>query len=287
MNSIRSIESYSSFRDFLRDVFDADRKSRGAGLTHIALKLDISPALLSLILNGKRSLSLPLLHKIATYLRMTSMERDYFESSVLLEQSSTEDERRHFKRRLKSFPKKSGNNTSRKIASSLIEHARISVVMVYLLDVISESDRITWLQNGNSELPKSDLKAMAKLTDLPFEEIRFLLNSIRKEGVLSTCDNGSTHVRFDALTSQRHQVRHVTAMLNSLAGRMEAIYADERSLARTFAFSIPQKDLPVFIQNVRDLFHQTIDTSSIAKKKKRSCVVVEAAVVINPLHNFE
>lgn len=285
LRATRPVTSYPSFRDFLRDVLECERTSRGTGQARLAEELGISPALLSLLLKGKRVLSLPLLHKIATYLRMSSDERDCFETMVLLEQSTTEDEKRHFKARLKKLMGSPAAKVVRRAATSLVEYSEIPVVLVYLLDVVPPQDRLAWLRDG-AVLAEKHVRTLARATGATPTELSRLLDKIRTDGILSVNDDESTHVRFDALSSRRHQIRHVSAMIRSLAQRMETIYAKPDSLARTFTFSMSHEGLASLVEQVRGVFHQAIDRGTERGKDVGPRCIVEAAVVINPAMNI-
>lgn len=282
MQTTQELSSYESFRDFLKDFLECEKSLRGLGLSHFAACLGVSPALMSLVLKGKRELSLPLLHRIASYLQMDVGERTLFETMVLLEQSTTADERHHYSQRLAGLRAQRHVTTVRKPTSVLIERPEIPSLLVYLLDVVSASERAAWL-SSQGELDARHVAALAQATGRAEADIRRLLDEIRSAGFLSVDDQGATHFRFDGLSSRRHQVRHLSAILTQLAQRMDGILAQPDSLARSFAFSTTEDGLKALRDDLRSLFHRAMEEGVAALEEGRKVCLVEAAVVVTPL----
>ena len=220
-------------------------------------------------------------HRIATVLQMDYEERSYFEAMVLLEQSSSDDERHHFSKRLEELRTHRHANTVRKRASALIEHPEIPSIIVYLLDVVRAIERNAWLR-GESELDKNHITALAKAFDSTESKVQRLLDDLRREGILSVDGQDATHFRFDGLSSKRHHTRHLCAVISQLANRMDNIIAQPDSLARTFAFSTTQEGLSTLREEIRGLFHRAMGEGVAALDAGQPVCLVEAAVIITP-----
>lgn len=281
METDRALEKHSSFRDFLTSVIENEKSIRGLGSSHFAATVGISSSLLSLIIKGKRTMTLQHIHRIATVLQMDYEERSYFEAMVLFEQSSSDDERHYFSKRLEELRTHRHANTVRKRASELIEHPEIQSIIVYLLDVVSSIERNAWLR-GESELDKIHITALAKAFENTESKVQLLLDDLRREGILSVDSQDATHFRFDGLSSKRHQARHLCGVISQFANRMDNIFAQPDSLARTFAFSTTHEGLATLREEIRGLFHRAMGEGVAALDAGQPVCLVEAAVIITP-----
>jgi len=94
MTSLPSVLNYKSYREFLRDWFDA-KKSIQSNFSHRRLAQLAglkSPNFIHLVINGKRNLGLKSIPDIAKALKLKKYEEKYFDALVRLEQSSSYEE---------------------------------------------------------------------------------------------------------------------------------------------------------------------------------------------------
>jgi uncharacterized protein (TIGR02147 family) len=103
------IFEYTDFRKFLRD-FQDEMRNRDGKFSHryFAMKAGFSSTgLLSNIMQGRRNLTSPLIHKFARALKLNKKEAEYFENLVHFNQAKTvEDKNVYFDRMLRISPLK-------------------------------------------------------------------------------------------------------------------------------------------------------------------------------------
>ncbi len=109
-SSIPDIYGYSDFRGFLQDFLKA-RKQADPAFSRRSWGADLglnSPALLTMILRGKRVPSEETAERFGDYFRFDSRQRDYFETLVKLERAKSSPERsaRYMERLRELHPKR-------------------------------------------------------------------------------------------------------------------------------------------------------------------------------------
>jgi uncharacterized protein (TIGR02147 family) len=98
---MQQIFEYTNYRVFLRDIFE-ESKRKNPAFTHryLADKLGLlTPNLILLIMQGKRSLTLDMSRRLAEWLKLTVRQRHYFEAMVaFLNAKKHEDKNEAFSR---------------------------------------------------------------------------------------------------------------------------------------------------------------------------------------------
>ena len=96
------IFNYLDYRIFLGDMFDFKKKKNH----HFSYRLFAgkagfsSPNFLKLVINGERNLTNESIGKIAKGFDLKKQERDFFESLVFMNQSSTHDDKNHYLKKM-------------------------------------------------------------------------------------------------------------------------------------------------------------------------------------------
>ncbi|MCB0309314.1 MAG: TIGR02147 family protein [Bdellovibrionales bacterium] len=90
------IYSYDNYRVFLQDSFlELKQKNRMLSYRSFAKKVDLSPAFMTMILDGKRNLSPRGIVKFSNGLHMNREESDFFHDLVLFNQATRSEEKLH------------------------------------------------------------------------------------------------------------------------------------------------------------------------------------------------
>lgn len=99
------IFAYTDYRLYLKDFCEELRKSKPFfSYRYIAQKAGLkSVGFISWVVLGKRNMSAPLTHKLASILKLGKREADYFELIVNHNQAKTTEERQHYLDRMVSF----------------------------------------------------------------------------------------------------------------------------------------------------------------------------------------
>lgn len=92
---MKSIFTYSDYRDYIKDVLnEKQQKNRAFSYRNVALRLGIGSGTLSRIINGSRHLGATLLPKMITFLGLKRREAEYFSLLVSFELLKDEEQRR-------------------------------------------------------------------------------------------------------------------------------------------------------------------------------------------------
>lgn len=129
------VYSYSNFRTFLKDHYEFS-KANLVGFTYerFSEKAGIkAPNFLKLVIDQKKNLTTETLLKFAHALELDASETNFFEALVLENQASSQIERRHFKKRLRSLaPSKTDEKHRLDTKLGLFTSPRIPAAIVLL-----------------------------------------------------------------------------------------------------------------------------------------------------------
>lgn len=192
-----SVYGYTNYRAFLSEWF-ADKKNKNRGFSQRLFSRKAgfsSPNVLSMVLLGKRNLSLEAVQKIAEYIGFNTRETQYFEHLVQFNQAGDDAERhRHFEKIcfFKAF---------QQIKS--IDYKHYSYFSKWYIPVIREmmflpefDEDVDWLQNALGE-------------DITADEIREALNLIETLGFAIRDKNGKL-IPHDAVIQSDNDVASVS-----------------------------------------------------------------------------
>lgn len=97
------ISKYKSYRTFIRDWFRLKKARRNFSFRQFSKLLGLSsPNYMQLVMNGERTLSLTLAKKVASVMKLSNPESEYFTTLVELEQSTDLAKKRTIEKKLAS-----------------------------------------------------------------------------------------------------------------------------------------------------------------------------------------
>jgi uncharacterized protein (TIGR02147 family) len=129
---MNSIYTYLSYRKFLADFYHC-KKLNQVEYTHALFckkaRLN-SPNYLKLVMDKKRNLTVPNIHRFAFALELKGAEVEFFEALVLFEQSILSAEKLYYRQRLSEIKAKGSQNLVRIRSSSLIDNSLMTAVLL-------------------------------------------------------------------------------------------------------------------------------------------------------------
>jgi uncharacterized protein (TIGR02147 family) len=227
---MKNIAQYSSYRKFLLDSFQAEKKATiGVTLATYGKAFGMAASTLKMILSGKRNLTVSNIHKIARAFKMSPMEHDFFEALVLLEQAESSEEKAFYKARSvglrKEFKLAPMRTSDRRFISSWMAPA----LLVYLKDIAG--------------LNNIDEVKIAKKLNVPVEEVQKVLMALNEAGIISS-NVSETHVIFDKLTNRTGERDYIKSEALEVARRIEKDFSNPDTLFRAFTITVDRGDLP-------------------------------------------
>ncbi len=97
------IFSYSSYRDYLKDVLKAKPKKGYGEVSKWAASCQVHPTLMSLVLKGDRDLSPEQGFALGRHLELSNLEHEYFVQMVQLARAGTKEFKDHLSKKLNSI----------------------------------------------------------------------------------------------------------------------------------------------------------------------------------------
>lgn len=166
--SLRSIYTYTNSRKYLKDAFEQGQKEEGWTYKSLSKKLGLSSTnYLSLVISGKKNLSLDLIHSIARVFRMTHEEHQFFEAMVLATQSSGAD-KRYYQTNMQSIAKRVGFGPQPSSSPTLVQEWSYPAILIAL-------------DGKNKKTAAADVKLM---TGLSQAKIKQSITAFIEAGVL-------------------------------------------------------------------------------------------------------
>ena len=131
---MKSIHQYNDYRHYLRDFYENSKREAPSFTYQRFSKLaDIkAPNYLKLVMDGKRNLTIHHIHSFARALDLTHKEKMYFEALVLKDQSKSQEEKRYYTQRLKSFKDEVKGKTSRVRINDLVANRETFAIALCL-----------------------------------------------------------------------------------------------------------------------------------------------------------
>lgn len=101
---MKTVFSYSDYRKYLRDFYEERKKTSGYSYRKFSEQAGIqSPNMLKLVMDGEKGLSVESIHSFARALQLRFQEQEYFEALVLMEQSSTAQDKKYYQQKLQNL----------------------------------------------------------------------------------------------------------------------------------------------------------------------------------------
>lgn len=199
---------------------------------------------LSLILSGKRDLTISNIHRIAKALGLNFQETNHFECLVHLEQSSDEPERRYYTRRLREARESKPESSARILPKAMFEKWYYPVILV-ALDRCSKNE---------------GLQKLARLLPFPAQELEQVLNYLmqtellREEGGVFHL-NSSHQIFFDLKSSSVKHKRFLQSQLDRSHQALQKSYGPNAKFY-SHTFSIAESDFNYYESRLRELLSE-------------------------------
>ena len=235
MAYIHSVFEYSSFRAYLRDIFQSEKAESGrVTLSSFAKLFGLSGPALQMILTGSRNLTLANTHRIARALKLRDLELDFFEALVLREQAETKEVRRYYAKRLVTLSQQSGTKRVRLSERKILGDWRVPALLIYLIDFVAnlpEAER------------KAALKKFAKNLALSESSLVALTSYLESSGIISSSPGGGIHIEFDRLASRVTQKQYVKSIIQEMVHRVDSDFDLGAAIFRAFVVAVPVDDI--------------------------------------------
>jgi uncharacterized protein (TIGR02147 family) len=129
---VKSVFLYSDYRLFLSDFYNTKKINSSYSYRHFSVKAKLnSPNYLALVIAGTRDLTVLNIHQFAIALDLRADELEYFETIVLLGQSTSENEFSYYENRRKKLLKNKPKQISKhKITSIMAEWSHAGILVL-------------------------------------------------------------------------------------------------------------------------------------------------------------
>lgn len=249
---MKSIYKYSDYRAFLKDRyldkkaadsrFSFQRFSKEAGIN--------SPNYLKLVMDGDRNLTVSNIHQFAKALGLTESEVEFFETLVLLTQSTNAAEKKYYRSRLLRLKNGRIERQGQVKIKNLAEFP-------YLPAILVSADGLT--------LDVAEQKISSRF-NLKREQVEKVLQTLLKEKILELRESrlkltNDYFVQYDRLRASADQKQFLKAQLALSSRALENRYSsDAQFFAHTFTTS-PDR-VAGMVQKFADLLEAVTEESS-------------------------
>ncbi len=251
---MKALHQYQDYRHFLDDVFRTSAKSQGLNLQRYSEKLGLGTSNFKMILLGQRNLTNRNCLSIASALRMSPAETEYFETLVLFNQSESPSEKAYYSRKLKRFKNQLKTVNVHVASKSFLTDPLVPALMVYLSDNIKPGMP---LENVN-------LEKLGRSFKIKTEKLEALRQKLNEEGIIKIQENGKVHFIFDKLTNIVGQKTYLKKLLQESAAKIESDYKKQDSYFTAFTFSTSDEKLQVLRADLQQLMEKHMSLVSAA-----------------------
>ena len=267
---MKTIFQYSSFRAYIRDLFDMEKASaNNVTMAQYAKKFGLSGSALNLILFGKRNLTISNLNQVARALRLSKSEREYFEALVLSEQADHSETKSYYSDKLKAQKKDSKHSLMRVTDRQLLSSWYIPALLIYLIDF----EKIQNFDDINYE-------KIAKKFSISKEEIKRLLLLFQKIGLLAVDPKAGVHIVFDRVSSQVHQKEFVRVAQLEASNRLNKEFENPEAFFRATVFSISKTEILRFRKDILELIDKYVSDDNSNNDER---VLIQGVLSFFPL----
>ena len=136
MKYSKSIYQYKDYRKYLRDYYDGQKQCTSRfTYEYFSKQAKIkSPNFLKLVMNGKRNLTIEKMHQFAKALKLSQLERNYFEILVFYNQAESEQTQTYYYQKLKELSKLNPAKKVECYTSDIIAQWYYPALILYLHD---------------------------------------------------------------------------------------------------------------------------------------------------------
>lgn len=261
----RPIETYNSYRAWLRDVLvDGKKSQRDFTIEKLATCLDIAHSTLHMILNGQRNLSVKNMVRMSDFLRMSSKEAQVFELLVQYEQADDDEMKNYFLRRLNEVRKNVNEKTARTADESLFYHWYLPALYVLMMDL-------------GPEKFASEISRLSKTLDVS----EFSLEKIRKyliDYVTRHQSNQGEHLLLKPFSSKESQRNYFLELLEQVAARVQKNFDNPENLFRASAISVPRNQMRLIAEKIQDVINEASCQHTYENKNESIVLQVQYAL---------
>ncbi|MDQ3234113.1 MAG: TIGR02147 family protein [Pseudobdellovibrionaceae bacterium] len=254
------ILAYSNPSDYLRAVYTSQKRfDTSIAWPAFAKRLGISLSLLKMLLNGQRQYTIEHIHRIASCLKLSYEQHEYFETMVLLHQSRDPVQTSFYQLRRERF-------TQHKKAQSLILNPRLLRMEWYVPGLIVYLIQVARSQNIG--LDAIDYGEAARLLGLAESRIRETVAQLRQTGVLEVKDQRLAIV-LDNLAGSVSVKKLVRQITEESLTRLRNHFHDPDTFFHSVACTFYPSDLPEIRLGLKKLIEQySQDPKADYKKQK-------------------
>lgn len=242
-----SVRQFEDYRIYLREVIRLEQaECWGASVERFATRFGMSRSALTMILNGKRDLTVHSLHRVAQILKLDPADHEYFEALVLLNQAETDFERSYHRRRLETNVCRPARETSplRSPARSLIANWYVPAVLVYLLD--------------HPCTPEEAARATAARLGVPEAEVSEAIANLEREGFLEFRGKGNVHIAFDRLTASLGSKAFLKGLYQEAIRRLSSQFDAPGAFFTGHTFTLPMARFDELVRDYKELLNRHI-----------------------------
>lgn len=249
---MESVFSHTSFRSYLRAVFEM-RKLRVTGYAYRQFAIDLgfpTPSHLQLILSGRRTVQLNQIHRIARALGFSHAEHEFFEALVHENQSEYEEDKVHYRQKLKELKAALGAaGDSLEIAEdvSFLALPRVPLVLVALHGESRSLDEAELLARISSKLkrPTEELaEALAVALSNP---------ALSKEESTYQLDFSVLMFRRQGLAARLNRKNFHRMQLELARDTLEKHHGEKHVKFLSHTFTLNEADFDVLYELLKDI----------------------------------
>lgn len=253
------IYKFKSYRQFVKEMMKASKKSsHPLTLASVSKKMTITAPALQMILAGKRDLTADNIHKLASAIRLSGAEVDYFEKLVRFEQSKDSKTKAYYSLQLKSL-NQSEVTTAKTSNQDLLSQWYMPVLLVYLMDE-------AYRPKTNELL--IDYPKIKKHLGLHEQAAKAYLHRLQELGVLEFRKKGQVHVVFEKVSSYFSQRQYLKRVLSVMPNLLDQHFDERTGFFEASTFSMDPERLENFRKDYKALVSRYLEADEESKNSK-------------------
>lgn len=265
--ALPDLTEFEDHRAFLTAVLEREAATNpGLSMSHFAKAFGLARSGLSMILAGKRDLTLEAAHRIARALRLDQADHEIFETLVLKTQATSEQDRAYYERRLQRHRAERRTRTISTPSKTLVSEWFVPALLVYLIDV--------------SDDPAS-LRDIATRLMLTESQLQQVLDALRAEGFLAYKGKGNLNIAFNRVAAMVSTQRYLKTVFAEGLRQMDRNFEDPLSFFASHCFSLSEADIGHFINDYKALLNKYL--SSVCSSGSGRLRVAQANVQFFPV----
>lgn len=268
----KSIFAFNSYREFLIELFKAERNTAPRTTARsFAEALGMSAAALQMITSGKRNLSPASMVRLIKALRLSPAEASHFETMVSFEQSTDNNEREYFSKKLTQCASERMTEALVLPSGSLIEYWFVPALLVYLLDFVRDHPQ------GHGAI---DFAYLSEKLGVDSKKVENVVNHLFELDVLNIDSKNTLHIRVERIAASIVQRKYLKETLAESARRIDREFENPLCFFNAHTFSIDQYNIKSFIDDYKRLIDKYI---TLHTKTTPDTKVVQAGIQFFPV----